>query len=101
GKVAAVEELEERLGISPDRTIYIGDGSSDVHVMLHVNNRDGFTIAVSENRMLARIAQSTVISDSAFSVLIATLVRVAGWCSGEIGELFESYALRLHDWVRV
>src|SRR6185503_97844 len=46
GKVAVVEELEERLGTSPDRTVYVGDGSSDVHVMLHVNNRDGFTIAV-------------------------------------------------------
>ena len=42
GKVAVVEELEDRLGIGPDRTIYVGDGSSDVHVMLHVNNRDGF-----------------------------------------------------------
>ena len=28
-------------GIGPDRTIYVGDGSSDVHVMLHVNNRGG------------------------------------------------------------
>ena len=58
GKVAVVEELEARLGIAPDRTIYIGDGSSDVHVMLHVNNRDGYTIAVSENKQLARIAQA-------------------------------------------
>jgi len=98
GKVAVVEGLEERLGTSPDRTIYVGDGSSDVHVMLHVNNRDGFTIAVSENRMLARIAQSTVISDSAFSVLIPILERIVGWRSGEIRELFESYALRLHEW---
>ena len=78
GKVAAVEELEERLGTPPDRTIYVGDGSSDVHVMLHVNNRDGFTIAVSENRLLARIAQSTVISENAFSVLIPILERIVG-----------------------
>ena len=28
GKVAAVERLEQELGISPDRTIYVGDGSS-------------------------------------------------------------------------
>ena len=48
GKVAAVERLEQELEISPDRTIYVGDGSSDVHVMLHVNRRDGLTIAVSE-----------------------------------------------------
>src|SRR5687767_4467752 len=29
GKVAMVEELEARLGIAPDRTIYIGDGRYD------------------------------------------------------------------------
>jgi Phosphoserine phosphatase len=38
GKVAVLEELERRLGITPDRMIYVGDGSSDVHVMLHVNS---------------------------------------------------------------
>jgi phosphoserine phosphatase len=98
GKVAAVEALETRLGTPADRTIYIGDGSSDVHVMLHVANRDGFTIAVSENRLLARIAQSTVISDNAFGVLIPILQRVVGWRPGEIRDLFESYELRLQDW---
>jgi phosphoserine phosphatase len=36
GKVAVIEELEHRLGITPDRMIYVGDGGSDVHVMLHV-----------------------------------------------------------------
>ena len=56
-----VEELEARLGVAPDRSIYVGDGSSDVHVMLHVNNRAGHTIAVSENQQLARIAKSTVL----------------------------------------
>ena len=30
-----------RLGVSPDHVVYIGDGSSDIHVMLHVNRRDG------------------------------------------------------------
>ncbi len=82
GKVAVVEELESRLGIPPERTIYVGDGSSDVHVMLHVNNRDGFTIAVSENKQLARIARSTVLSDDAFSVMVPILDQVLGWNSG-------------------
>jgi HAD superfamily phosphoserine phosphatase-like hydrolase len=98
GKVAALEAIEERLGTPPDRTIYVGDGSSDVHVMLHVNNRDGFTIAVSENRMLARIARSTIISDTSFSILIPVLERVLGWGPSEIRDVFESYALTLHDW---
>ena len=98
GKVAVVEELEAHLGVVPERTIYVGDGSSDVHVMLHVNNRDGFTIAVSENNQLARIAKSTVLSDDAFSVTVPILEQVLGWGSGEIRSLFESNGLRLHEW---
>lgn len=100
GKVAVVEELETRLGIAPENTIYIGDGSSDVHVMLHVNNRDGFTIAVSENRQLARIARSTVLSDDAFSVMVPILDQVLGWNSGRIRSLFEANGLTLHEWER-
>jgi HAD superfamily phosphoserine phosphatase-like hydrolase len=98
GKVAVVEELETRLGVAPDRTIYIGDGSSDVHVMLHVNNRDGFTIAVSENKQLARIARSTVLSDNAFSVVVPILEQVLRWGSGDIRSLFETNGLTLHEW---
>jgi phosphoserine phosphatase len=98
GKVAVLEELEARLGTGPDRTIYVGDGSSDVHVMLHVNNRDGFTIAVSENKHLARIAKSTVLSDNAFSVVLPVLQQIVGWRSPEIRTLFESYGLTLHEW---
>jgi HAD superfamily phosphoserine phosphatase-like hydrolase len=98
GKVAVIEELESRLGIAPDRTIYIGDGSSDVHVMLHVNNRDGFTIAVSENTQLARIARSTVLSDDAFSVMVPILEQVLGWGSGQIRALFASNGLLLEEW---
>jgi len=98
GKVAVVEELEARLETPPDRTIYIGDGSSDVHVMLHVNNRDGFTIAVSENRLIARIAQCTVLSDNAFSILLPILERIVGWRPAEIRALFESYRLTVHEW---
>jgi phosphoserine phosphatase len=98
GKVLVVEELEKRLETEPSHTIYVGDGSSDVHVMLHVNNRDGFTIAVSENRLLARIAKSTVLSDSAFSIVVPILEQQLGWRSPRIRELFESYGLTLHDW---
>jgi phosphoserine phosphatase len=100
GKVAVIEELENRFDVPPARTIYIGDGSSDVHVMLHVNNRRGFTIAVSENKQLARIARSTVLSDDAFSVTVPILEQVLGWGSGEIRSFFESNGLTLHEWER-
>jgi phosphoserine phosphatase len=100
GKVAVLDELAQRLGIVPDRIVYMGDGSSDVHVMLHVNNGDGFTIAVSENRQLARIAKSTVLSESAFSVLVPILSEVLGMRTAEIRDLFEASGLMLHDWER-
>jgi HAD superfamily phosphoserine phosphatase-like hydrolase len=98
GKVAVVEELEARLGTAPDRTIYIGDGSSDVHVMLHVNNRDGFTIAVSENTQLQRIARRTVLSDDAFGVTVPILEDVLGCGVGQIRSIFETSGLTLQHW---
>jgi HAD superfamily phosphoserine phosphatase-like hydrolase len=98
GKVAVVEELRQRLGVMSDRIIYVGDGSSDVHVMLHINNHDGFTIAVSENKQLARIAKSTVISENAFSILVPILDQLLEWRTGDIRDLFESYGLTLSEW---
>ena len=98
GKVAVVEELESALGIAGDRTIYVGDGNSDVHVMLHVNNRGGFTIAVSENTQLSKIARRTVLSDDAFSVTVPMLEQVFGWGVTEIRRLFEANGLTLRQW---
>ena len=100
GKVAVLEELEQRLNVVTDQVIYVGDGSSDVHVMLHVNHGDGFTIAVSENRQLARIARTTVLSDNACSVLVPILHQVLRLRTSEIRSLFESHGLTLHDWER-
>jgi HAD superfamily phosphoserine phosphatase-like hydrolase len=98
GKVAVIEELEQRLGITPDRMIYVGDGGSDVHVMLHVNNHDGFTISVSDNKQLARIARSVVLGDNAFSIMVPILDQVLHWRTGDIRALFESYGLTLNEW---
>lgn len=98
GKVAVIDSLAGRLDIEQDRVIYVGDGSSDVHVMLHVNNGDGFTIAVSENRQLSRIARSTVLSDNAFSILVPILDQILGWRLPEIRALFEANGLTLEEW---
>ena len=100
GKVAVLDELGQQLGIAADRVIYVGDGSSDIHVMLHVNNGDGFTIAVSENRQLARIARSTVLSDNACSVLLPILDQVLGLRSAEIRAHLESTGMLLDEWQR-
>ena len=101
GKVAVLEDLETQLHISPDHTIYMGDGSSDLYVMQHVNSRDGHTIAVSESKSIGRIAQRTVLSDNALSVLVPILEDILEWNSTRIRELFAHYGLALHDWDKI
>jgi hypothetical protein len=78
----------------------VGDGRSDLHVMLHVNNRDGFTIAVSDAKPMARIAKRTIMSDNALSVLVPILEEVVGWEPARIRRLFESYGLVVQEWER-
>jgi HAD superfamily phosphoserine phosphatase-like hydrolase len=101
GKVAVLEELQTQLQISHDRIVYTGDGSSDVHVMLHVNRRDGFTIAVSESKFISQIARRTVLSDDALSVLVPILEDIVGWDASRIRGLFEAYGLQLQEWNKV
>lgn len=101
GKVAALDDLQTELQIGSDRIIYIGDGSSDIHVMLHVNHRDGFTIAVSENRSIAQIAKRTVLSDDALSVLVPILEEIVGWETPRIRAFFEAHGLLIQEWNRV
>jgi len=74
-----VDSLQSKLGIPYERVVYVGDGSSDVHVMLHINRRNGYTIAVSEAKYVVQVAQRTVMSDDAFSVVVPILEDVAGW----------------------
>jgi len=46
GKSLCSRNCCANLGISHDSIIYMGDGSSDIPVMMHVNQYDGLTIAV-------------------------------------------------------
>ncbi len=101
GKVAAVDSLRVRLGVPSDRVVYVGDGSSDIHVMLHVNRGEGLTIAASEARHIAQIARRTVISDDALSVLIPILEEIAGFDPSQIRQVFEDQGLLIQEWDRV
>jgi HAD superfamily phosphoserine phosphatase-like hydrolase len=101
GKVAVLDELQAERQVGPDHIVYSGDGSSDVHVMLHVNVRDGFTIAVSEARHVSQVANRTVLSDSALAVLVPILEDIVGWERLRIRQLFESYGLLIQEWDRV
>ncbi len=101
GKVAVLEDLKEALEISGDRVVYVGDGSSDVHVMLHVNRSEGLTVAVSEAKYITRIARRTVLSDDALCVLVPILEEIVGWDPLRIRGLFSSHGFVLQEWDKV
>lgn len=101
GKVAKLAELQRELEVGPDHVIFAGDGSSDVHAMLHVNGGAGLTIAVSDSHSVARIAKRTVLSSNALAMLVPILEDVAHWESARIRQFFEANGLLVQEWARV
>jgi len=101
GKAAALDQIQTALQIGPDHVVYVGDGSSDVHVMLHVNMHGGFTIAASESKHVAQIARRTVLSDNALAMLVPILERIVDLERPEICEFFESHGVLVQEWDRV
>jgi 2-hydroxy-3-keto-5-methylthiopentenyl-1-phosphate phosphatase len=100
GKVAVLEELRGNAGVGHDRLVYVGDGSSDMHVMLHVNRLDGLTIAVSQHKDLTEIAKRTVLSNDALSILVPILEEIVGYDPARIRSIFESQGLVLQEWAK-
>jgi phosphoserine phosphatase len=98
GKITVLEELRANLGISHDQVIYMGDGSSDLPVMMHVNQYDGLTIAVSEARFITRVAKRTVLSDNAVSFLVPVCEKILLWDSAKIRRFFSAHGLTLLEW---
>ncbi len=101
GKVATLMRLQAERGVADDRVVYMGDGTSDIHVLLHVAQRDGYTVAVSEARDIAQIAKRTVISDDALSVLVPILEDLCKWDAPRIRAFFEAQGVTIHEWARV
>lgn len=101
GKVAVVDELQLKLGVPSDRVVYVGDGSSDIHVMLEVNHRGGFTIAASEAKYISQIAKRTIVSDDALSVLVPILEEIVGYDPSKIRALFEQHGILIQGWDKV
>ncbi len=101
GKVFMIDQLVSRAQIGPDHVVYTGDGSSDVHVMLHTNARDGYTIAVSEAKHVSEVAKRTVISTSALAVLAPILEDIVGWDRLRIRQFFEAYGVMIQEWDHV
>jgi len=101
GKVAALNQLLANLQVGPGHVVYVGDGSSDLHVMLQVNGNDGYTIAVSDSKNVTQIAKRTVLSTNALAILAPILEEIVGWQRPRIREFFESRGLLIQEWDRV
>jgi 2-hydroxy-3-keto-5-methylthiopentenyl-1-phosphate phosphatase len=97
GKVAAMDELQFRLSVPSDRVVYVGDGSSDIHLMLHMNHRGGLTIAASEAKYIAQIAKRTIVSDDALSVLVPILEEIVRYEPSQIRALFEEHGFLIQE----
>jgi len=76
----------------------MSDGSSDLPVMMHVNQYDGLTIAVSESKFISRVARRTVLGDNAMGVLVPVLEEVLRWDSAKIRRFFAARGLAIREW---
>ncbi len=101
GKVARVDYLKEKEKVPRDRIIYVGDGSSDLHVMLHVNAYGGYPIAVSSTPYLGHISKRTVLSDNALSIIAPILEDIMAYDENKIKSFFSDISHTISEWSRV
>ncbi len=99
-KVNILDYLKIREKAPRDRIIYVGDGISDVRVMLHVHVYHGYAIAVSSSSYLGHIANRTVISDNALAILIPILEDIMDYAENRIREFFSSLNIPISEWKR-
>ncbi len=98
GKVAVINELIDRHQINRHRVIYVGDGCSDVNVMLHVNHLKGLTVAVSRNKHIATVARRIMLSDDVLAVVVPVLEELLHQSPQEILELFDGHGYHIQEW---
>uniref|UniRef100_A0A7V4E4D8 phosphoserine phosphatase n=1 Tax=candidate division WOR-3 bacterium TaxID=2052148 RepID=A0A7V4E4D8_UNCW3 len=100
GKASIIDYLVEKEHIPRENVIYIGDGSSDIHVMLHVNIYGGFTIAVSPSPYLGHISKRTVLSENALAVLCPILEDLFNYTEEEIKDFYAQLGHPIYEWNR-
>lgn len=101
GKVTVLDALVAQHQLGKGRLVYMGDGSSDVHVMLHVNRLGGLTIAVSENPHINQVAKRTVLSDDALGTTVPILEELLGWDAPRIQRAIEAHGCLIQQWNKV
>ncbi len=99
-KVSTLDMLKQKENVTRYAIIYVGDGSSDVHVMLHVRSYNGYTITVSPAPYMGHICRRSVISDNALAILVPILVDLLKYDEGKVRKFFEDKGHTVLEWNR-
>lgn len=99
-KVSTLDMLKQKENVTRYAIIYVGDGSSDVHVMLHVMSYQGYTITVSPAPYMGHICRRSVISDNALSILVPILEDLFKYDEGKVRKFFEDRKHVILEWNR-
>ncbi len=99
-KVATLDMLKQKENVTRYAIIYVGDGSSDVHVMLHVKSYQGYTITVSPAPYMGHICRRSVISDNVLSILVPILQDLLKYDQGRVRKFFEDRKHPILEWNR-
>jgi len=93
-KVATLDMLKEKENVPRNAIIYVGDGSSDIHVMLHVMSYNGFPITVSPSPYMGHICRRSVISGNVLSILVPILEDLLKYDQEKVRAYFESKGIQ-------
>ena len=99
-KVSTLDMLKLKENVTRDAIIYVGDGSSDVHVMLHIMSYNGYSITVSPAPYMGHICRRSVISDNVLSVLVPILVDLLKYDQEKVRAFFENRGHSILEWNR-
>jgi HAD superfamily phosphoserine phosphatase-like hydrolase len=99
-KVSTLDMLKQKENVTRYAIIYVGDGSSDVHVMLHVRSYNGYTITVSPAPYMGHICRRSVISDNVLSILVPILQDMFKYDEGKVRKFFEDRGHTVLEWNR-
>jgi len=99
-KVATLDMLKEKENVPRDAIIYVGDGSSDVHVMLHILSYNGYPITVSPAPYMGHICRRSVISDNVLSILVPILEDLLKYNKEKVRAYFEGRGHQILEWNR-
>lgn len=99
-KVSTIDMLKQKENVTRDAIVYVGDGSSDVHVMLHVMSYNGYSITVSPAPYMGHICRRSVISDNVLSILVPILGDLLKYDQEKIRAFFEDKGHSILEWNR-